>query len=145
LITLRRSRPNRLECLTLRQKRTSRKRYKNGGDVGTGVYMWEETASRVMAADRPYGEFHDFYSVSPEYFGLNLVLPTCSTCPVHHVSDLCIQFSLCGAELRLTLQYFSLLPTCFKVFFKLPLMSFIHCGFTLSFSSLSKTLTVRFM
>jgi hypothetical protein len=22
----------------------------------------------VMAADRPYGEFYDFYSVSPEYF-----------------------------------------------------------------------------
>jgi hypothetical protein len=22
-----------------------------------------------MAADRPYGEFYDFYSVSPEYFG----------------------------------------------------------------------------
>jgi hypothetical protein len=29
----------------------------------------EETTSRVMAADRPYGEFYDFYSVSPEYFG----------------------------------------------------------------------------
>jgi hypothetical protein len=26
-----------------------------------------------MAADRPYGEFHDFYSVSPEYFGYTLV------------------------------------------------------------------------
>jgi hypothetical protein len=22
-----------------------------------------------MAADRPYGEFYDFHSVSPEYFG----------------------------------------------------------------------------
>jgi hypothetical protein len=22
-----------------------------------------------MAADKPYGEFDDFYSVSPEYFG----------------------------------------------------------------------------
>jgi hypothetical protein len=22
-----------------------------------------------MAADRPYGKFYDFYSVSPEYFG----------------------------------------------------------------------------
>jgi hypothetical protein len=22
-----------------------------------------------MAADRPYGDFYDFYSVSPEYFG----------------------------------------------------------------------------
>jgi hypothetical protein len=27
------------------------------------------TTSRVMAADRPYGEFHDFYSVCQEYFG----------------------------------------------------------------------------
>jgi hypothetical protein len=26
-----------------------------------------------MAADRPYGEFYDFYSVSPEYFGYHLV------------------------------------------------------------------------
>jgi hypothetical protein len=28
-----------------------------------------------MVADWPYGEFYDFYSVSPEYFGLNLVNP----------------------------------------------------------------------
>ena len=35
----------------------------------TGVYMWEGTTSRVTAADRPYGEFYDFYSVSPENFG----------------------------------------------------------------------------
>jgi hypothetical protein len=26
-----------------------------------------------MAADRPYGEFYDFYSVSPEYFGYHHV------------------------------------------------------------------------
>jgi hypothetical protein len=26
-----------------------------------------------MAADRPYGEFYDFYSVSPEYLGYTLV------------------------------------------------------------------------
>jgi hypothetical protein len=26
-----------------------------------------------MAADRPYGESYDFYSVSPEYFGYTLV------------------------------------------------------------------------
>jgi hypothetical protein len=41
----------------------------NGGDGGTGVYMREGTTSRVMAADRLYGEFYDFYSVSSEYFG----------------------------------------------------------------------------
>jgi hypothetical protein len=31
------------------------------------------TTSRVMAADRPYGEFYYFYSVSPEYFGYIIV------------------------------------------------------------------------
>jgi hypothetical protein len=35
--------------------------------------MREGTASRVMAADRPYGEFYDFYSVSTEYFGYHHV------------------------------------------------------------------------
>jgi hypothetical protein len=29
---------------------------------------------RVMAADRLCGEFYEFYSVSPEYFGYTLVL-----------------------------------------------------------------------
>jgi len=72
-IPLRRSRPKRRKCFTLWQKRTSRKRSKNGGDGGTGVYMREETTSRVTAADRPYGKFYDFYSVSPENFGLTLV------------------------------------------------------------------------
>jgi hypothetical protein len=50
--------------LALWQKRTSRKRSKNGGDGGTGVYMREGTTSRFMAADRPYVELYDFYSVS---------------------------------------------------------------------------------
>jgi hypothetical protein len=31
--------------------------------------MQEGTTLRVMVADRPYGEFYDFYSISPEYFG----------------------------------------------------------------------------
>jgi hypothetical protein len=39
---------------------TSRKGSRNGGDGGTGVYMQEGTTSRVIAADRPYGEFYDF-------------------------------------------------------------------------------------
>jgi hypothetical protein len=30
--------------------------------------MREGTTWRVMAADRPYGEFYDFYSVIPKYF-----------------------------------------------------------------------------
>jgi hypothetical protein len=55
------------------QKRTSRKRFKNGGDGGIGVYMREGTTSRMMAADGPYGEFYDFYSVSPKYFGYTFV------------------------------------------------------------------------
>jgi hypothetical protein len=41
----------------------------NWGDGGTSVYMWEGTTLRVMVADRPYGEFYDFYSISLEYFG----------------------------------------------------------------------------
>jgi hypothetical protein len=36
-LPLRRSRPNHRECLTLWQKRTSRKRSKNGGEGGTGA------------------------------------------------------------------------------------------------------------
>jgi hypothetical protein len=59
----------RRECFTLWKKIISRKFSKNGGDVGAGVYMREGTTSRVMAADRPYGDFYDFYSVSLEYFG----------------------------------------------------------------------------
>jgi len=47
---------------------TFRKRSKNEGDDGTGVYMRERTTSRVTVADRPYGEFYDFYGVSPENF-----------------------------------------------------------------------------
>jgi hypothetical protein len=48
-------------------------RSKNGGDGGTSVYMQAGTTSRVIVADRPYGEFYDFYSVSPEYFGYLLI------------------------------------------------------------------------
>jgi hypothetical protein len=38
------------------------------------TYMREGTTSRVMAADKPYVEFNDFYSVSPEYFGYTPVI-----------------------------------------------------------------------
>jgi hypothetical protein len=51
---------------------TSRKRSKYGGVGRTGVYMREGTSSKVMEADRPYGEFYDFYSVSPDYVGYTL-------------------------------------------------------------------------
>jgi hypothetical protein len=35
--------------------------------------MLEGTTSRVMAANRPDGEFYSVYSISPEYFGYTLV------------------------------------------------------------------------
>jgi hypothetical protein len=35
--------------------------------------MREGTTSRAMVADRLYGKFYDFYSVSPEYFEYTLV------------------------------------------------------------------------
>jgi hypothetical protein len=73
LIPLRRSRPIRRERVTLCKKRTSRKCSKNGGDDGTGVYMREGTTSRVMAADKPFGDIYEFYSISQEYFRYYLV------------------------------------------------------------------------
>jgi hypothetical protein len=45
VLPLRRSRPNRRECVTL-TKKTSRMHSKNGGDGGTGVYVREETIRR---------------------------------------------------------------------------------------------------
>jgi len=36
--------------------------------------MREGTTSRVTVADRPYGEFYDFYSISLENFGYHIVL-----------------------------------------------------------------------
>jgi hypothetical protein len=59
-----------LDTLTVKD---FQERSKNGGDGGTGVYMREGTTSRVMAADGPYGEFYDFYKISPEYFGYHLL------------------------------------------------------------------------
>ena len=35
--------------------------------------MSEGTTSRMTAADRPYGKFYDFYSVSPENFVSTLI------------------------------------------------------------------------
>jgi hypothetical protein len=54
--------------------------FQNGGDGGTGVYMRERTVSRILVANRPYGEFYDFYSVSPEYCGYTLVSLIPVTC-----------------------------------------------------------------
>jgi hypothetical protein len=66
LVPLRRSNPNCRECLTVWQKRNSRKHSKNGGDGGTGMYVREGTTSRIMAADIPYGGFYGYYSVKLE-------------------------------------------------------------------------------
>jgi hypothetical protein len=63
-------------------------RSKNGRDGGTGVYMWEGTTSRVTAADRPYGEFYNFYSVSPENFGSTLVAAV--TLAIYELFDLAL-------------------------------------------------------
>jgi hypothetical protein len=50
--------------------------------------MREETASRVMAADRPYGEFYDIYSVSPEYLEYNAPMFIFGvTKPVCHITS----------------------------------------------------------
>jgi len=48
-IPLRRSRPNRRECLAFWQKRISKKLSKYEGDGWTGVYMTEGTTSRLTA------------------------------------------------------------------------------------------------
>jgi hypothetical protein len=56
------------------QRVLDRNHSKHGVEGGTGVYMREETISRVMAADRPCGEFYDFYSISLEYFGYHHAL-----------------------------------------------------------------------
>jgi hypothetical protein len=39
------------------------------GILGSVAKMEEGTTSRLTSADRPYGEFYDFCSVSPENFG----------------------------------------------------------------------------
>jgi hypothetical protein len=67
--------PHRRVLDTLTEK-NFRNRFKNGGDCGAGVCMREGTTGRVMAADRPYGEFYYFYSVSLECSGYTLVFVT---------------------------------------------------------------------
>jgi hypothetical protein len=40
----------------------------------------------MMAADRFYGEFYDFYSVSPEYLGYSLIYQTLCAISVGRVT-----------------------------------------------------------
>jgi hypothetical protein len=76
---------------------TDRKRLPASGsknrEGGTGVYMREGTSSRVMAADRPYVAFYDFYSVSSEYFGYILVHSD-----FQNVIPVSLIYSLCNAK-----------------------------------------------
>jgi hypothetical protein len=74
--------------------------------VGVGVYMREERASRVMGTDRPYGEFYDFYSVSPEYFGLTSYVPPALTFRNSVFCPQCI-YLFC-VDLRTNSDYFSI-------------------------------------
>jgi hypothetical protein len=63
--------------------------------------MWEGSTLRVMVADRPCGEFYDFYSISPEYFvyhhaslGLSWfyegTCPTFIPCLLERTCELCV-------------------------------------------------------
>jgi hypothetical protein len=69
--------------------------------------MREGTASRVMVADRPYGEFYDFY-VSLEYFGYTLIL--CSLTGVSEVPAVSIfrieDFCVVSYDHSLIILYF---------------------------------------
>jgi hypothetical protein len=73
------------------------------------VYVREGTTSRVMAADRPYGEFYDFYSVSPEYFGSFLVVSATTFCTSFRLSALNASHSArklsFGFELKTVMKY----------------------------------------
>jgi hypothetical protein len=49
--------------------------------------MREGTTSRVIAADRPYGEFYDFYTFSAEYIGYTVLCGLVRTICVHRTMD----------------------------------------------------------
>jgi len=70
------------KVLTTLTEKDFRKRSKNGGDGGTGVYIREGTTLRVTAANRPYAKFYDFYSVSLQTFGSTHV----QSVPQHRIS-----------------------------------------------------------
>jgi hypothetical protein len=75
---------------------TSRKPSKNEGDCGTGVYMQEGTTSRMMVADRLYGEFYGFtasvHSIldTPSYIYI-----TCFICKPPNVAPISCNFLTC--------------------------------------------------
>jgi hypothetical protein len=98
LIPLRRSRLNRwvLDILT---EKNFQKVFQNE-DGGTGVYMREGTTSRVMVGERPYGEFYDFYSISPEYFGFHH--RSLSKVMCHLVHEL--EITLCRSDILWTVH-----------------------------------------
>jgi hypothetical protein len=71
--------------------------------------MREGTTSRVMATDAPYGEFYDFYNVSPEYFGYKLV------CVHSHYQS---EFST-ECHLVLAVSISSIVTSCLPLLFRL--------------------------
>jgi hypothetical protein len=60
-----------LDILTEKNFQEAFQKWRSGG---SSVYMRVGPTSRMMAADRHYGQSYDFYSVSPGYFRYPFVL-----------------------------------------------------------------------
>jgi hypothetical protein len=73
--------------------------------------MPEGTTSKVTAADRPFGEFYDFYSVSSENFGSTRVCICGFTVIFVHIFYNLIQ-DTAGKILKHKLQVISVLYSC---------------------------------
>jgi hypothetical protein len=58
-------------------------RSKNAGDGGTCIYMREGNTSRLMAADRFYGEFHDSLQPQSGIFWIPHISRSCFTAGLH--------------------------------------------------------------
>jgi hypothetical protein len=59
-----------------------------------------------MAADKPYGEFYDFYSVNPEYFGYTLVHRLKPTVRASSHHSICFSYFRNGAITNAELEEF---------------------------------------
>jgi hypothetical protein len=71
------------------------------GDSGTGVCLREGTTSRVMAADRLYGEFYDVYSASPDLRDVltSLMSLTFKTMLIYTLRSSCFQITYVSTSL----------------------------------------------
>jgi hypothetical protein len=67
--------------------------------------MREGTTSRVMAADRPYDECYDFYSVSQEYFGYHVVYRQKQCNWVRSLPSARLQWVICYIKLVLAVTF----------------------------------------